>query len=196
MSDTKYKLKEAKYFLHFTEQLFNNQRTEYVYHLNAFINSARNVTFVMQKEYADKKDFKDWWDKHPFKKDEEMSKFVELRNVSVKEKTIREKQFTILQSFGPDGLHVIGKKGPTSVVSDPIRFDEPIPTYGYVTVKDDSGERRVKYDIVHDFSVIERYNHGSREVRFDNFISEAKEYFKKLEVIVNECESIFNNENY
>ncbi len=193
MTETGYKLKEAKYFLHFTEELFNNQRTEYVYHLNAFINAARNVTFVMQKEYAHKPGFKEWWDQHPAKKDEVMAKFVELRNVSVKEKTVREKQFTIIQSFGPDGLHVVGHKGPTSVVSEPIRFDGPIPTYGYVTVKDDSGERRVKYDIIHDFSVVETFDHGSKEVKFDSFIAEAKDHFEKLEALVAECETQFHS---
>ncbi len=193
MTETRYKLKEAKYFLHFTEELFNNQRTEYVYHMNAFVNAARNVTFVMQKEYADKPGFREWWNQHAAKKDMVMAKFVDLRNVSVKEKTVREKQFTFTQSFGPKGLHVVGHKGPTSVESEPIRFDGPIPTHGYVTVKDDNGERRVKYDITHDFSVIETFDHGSKEVKFDSFIAEAKEHFQKLEALVAECEAQFHS---
>jgi hypothetical protein len=191
MTETRYKLKEAEYFLHFTQELFNNQRSEYVYHLNAFVNAARNITFVMQKEYAQKPGFKEWWSQHPVKKDKVMARFVELRNMSVKEKTVREKLSRITQSFGPEGLHVVGHKGPTSVVSEPIRFDGPIQKYGYVTVKDDNGERKVRYDITHDFSVIEMSDHGSKEIKFDSFIAEAKEHFQKLEALVSECEAQF-----
>lgn len=191
MSETRRKLREAQYFLHVTEKLFNNQSVEFEFHLNAFVNAARNVTFVMQNEYGEVKGFKEWWKKHTFQADKSAYRFVNLRNVSLKERSVRHNLFSIKQDFGPEGLHVVGHKGPTSVVSDPIKFDGPIPDHGYVTVKDDNGERRVRFSVIHDFSVVENYEHDTKKVKFDNFITEAKEHLRKLEALVNECESNF-----
>jgi hypothetical protein len=191
MSETRKKLKEAQYFFTLTQQLFNAQSLDFEYQLNAFINASRNVTFVMQKEFNKVRGFKEWWQVHPIKNDKSMTRFIALRNVSVKEKSVGHKLFTLKHDFGPEGLHVVGKKGPTSVVSDPIRFDRLIPDHTFVTVKDDSGERRVKVNLVHDFSVIESYEHDTKQVKFDNFIAEAKEYLESLESVVEECESKF-----
>lgn len=191
MTETRYKLEEAYYFFYFVENLFNKQQPEYVYHLNAFVNAARNVTFVLQKEYAHVQGFDEWWHSHHLKEDRTASKFIDIRNISVKEKVVRENQFKITQSFGPEGLHVVGHHGPTSVHSEPIRANGPIPTYGYATVTDDNGTRKVRYDIIHDFSVTETTEHGTKEVKFDNFIKEAKQHFNKLQQLVEECEIKF-----
>lgn len=193
MTNTERKLNEARYFFATMERLFNEGAPEFEFHLNAFINSSRNVTFVMQKEYAGVNGFNDWWVNHPSKGDEVMKKFVDLRNISLKEKSVRQKMFTIIQSFGPDGLHVEGKNGPTSVKSDPIRFDGPIPDHGFVTVQDDNGTRRVRYEIIHDFSIEENYENGNKQIQFDNFLTQAKEHLVKLEDIVEECKSKFSS---
>lgn len=193
MSETRKKLGEAQYFFGLTQKLFNAGYADFEYNLNAFISAARNVTFVMQREFCNVDGFNDWWNNNPTKQDESMKKFVTLRNVSVKERSIGHNTFTLKHDFGPEGLHVVGKKGPTSVISDPIRFDSPIPDHTYVTVKDDSGERRVKAKLIHDFSVVETYEHGTKHIKFDGFITEAKEYLGKLEDIVDECENKFDS---
>ena len=194
MTATRTKLAEAQHFLETTHQLFNHQSLDFEFHLNAFVNASRNVTFVMQKEYSSATGFKDWWGAHLSKKDTNMSKFVNLRNVSVKEKSIGHKLFSIRQDFGPEGLHVVGHKGPTSVKSDIISFNGPIPDHTFVTVNDDNGERRVKVNLIHDFSVVEKYDHGTKTVKFDNFIAEAQDYIIKLTSIVDDCESKFNTQ--
>lgn len=191
MTETRKKLREAHYFFELTHKLFNAQSPDFEFHLNAFANAARNVTFVMQKEFSKAKGFKEWWEAHPTKTDEEMAKFVNLRNVSVKEKSVGHNLFSLKHDFGPGGLHVVGHKGPTSVVSDRIYFGGPIPDHTYVTVKDDNGERRVKVKLVHDFSVIESYDHDTKQVKFDNFIAEAGTYLEKLDALVEECEGKF-----
>lgn len=191
MTETREKLREAEYFLRATQELFNKRSSDFQFHLNAFVNAARSVTFVMQKEFSKKIGFKNWWDSHTIKTDKTMRKFAELRNISLKERSLRTNRFLIKHDFGPDGLHVRGKKGPTSVVSDPIKFDKPIPPYSYVTVKDDGGERRVKVKIVHDFEIVEKYDNGAKQIKFNSFIEEAAGYLLKLEVVVDECESKF-----
>ena len=191
MTATRKKLAEAQHFLVTTHQLFNNQSLDFEFHLNAFINASRNVTFVMQKEYSCADGFKAWWDTHPSKKDSNMTKFVHLRNVSVKEKSIGHQLFSIRHDFGPEGLRVVGHNGPTSVKSDIISFNGPIPDHTYVTVNDDNGERRVKVKLIHDFSVVESYDHGTKTVKFDSFISEAQDYLVKLTGLVDECETKF-----
>jgi hypothetical protein len=193
MTETQRKLREAQYFLHTTSQLFNNQSLEFEFHLNAFVNAARNVTFVLQNEYSRAPGFKEWWAGHQIQQDEAAKKFVNLRNVSLKERSVRHKLFSIRQDFGTEGLHVVGLKGPTSVKSDPIRFDGPIPDHGYVTVSDDNGERRVRFEIIHDFSVLETYEHGTKQIKFDNFISDARDHLQKLEQLVAECENNFGS---
>ncbi|HSH55566.1 MAG TPA: hypothetical protein VK983_01930 [Candidatus Limnocylindrales bacterium] len=191
MTETCKKLSEAHYFLELTHRLFNALSPDFEFHLNAFANAARNVTFVMQKEFNRVDGFTAWWAAHPAKADKEMSKFVNLRNISVKEKSVGHKLFNLKHDFGPEGFHVIGHKGLTSVESDIIRFDGPIPDHTYVTVKDDNGERRVKVKLVHDFSIVESYDHGTKQVQFDNFIEEAGAYLGKLDALVEECESKF-----
>jgi hypothetical protein len=193
MSETSRKLAEAHYFFELTRKLFNYQSPEFEFHLNAFINAARNVTWVMQKEFDKEPGFLEWWESHPAKSKPSMRKFVDLRNVSVKERSIKHSIFTIKHDFGPEGLQVVGMKGPTSVKSDPIRFDQPIPNYTYVTVKDDNGERRVKVKLVHDFNVEESYESGTKQVKFDGFINEGTLYLSALDSIVDECESKFGH---
>lgn len=192
MTDTRQKLNEAEYFLRMTQTQFRQQSLNFEFQLNAYINSARNVTFVMQKEYARAEGFKEWWDNHQARSDESMKKFVTLRNVSVKQRSIGHKLFNIKHDFGPDGLHVVGLKGPTSVVSDPIRFDEPIPEHSFVAVDDDNGHKRVKVKIVYDFSVEELYENDTKVVKFENFMAEATTYQARLVALVEECESHFS----
>jgi hypothetical protein len=185
------KLEEAEYFLKETHRQFNARSGDFVFSLNAFVNAARNVTFVMQSEYARKPGFKEWWAEHPIRQDKSLARFIELRNISLKQGSVTAKTFMIKHDFGPKGLHVVGMKGPTSVVSDPIRFDGPIPDHSYVTVDDDNGHRRVRVDIVHDFSIVEHYDHGKKSVHFDNFIKDAGVYMDELAKIVEESDLKF-----
>jgi hypothetical protein len=84
------KLEEAVYFLLQMRRSYID-RNEFVFNLNAFFNSARNVTFVLQKEFSHKHQLKSWYSlkQKEMKKDELMKFFVKLRNISTKEKTPR-----------------------------------------------------------------------------------------------------------
>jgi hypothetical protein len=83
----KEKLEETLYFL---LQMRHNyiDRKQFIYTMNAFLNSARSVTFTLQKEFADNPRFKAWYPqkKKEMKEDKLMSFFKNLRDVSVHEK--------------------------------------------------------------------------------------------------------------
>jgi hypothetical protein len=82
------RLEEAFYFL---LQMRRNyiERKEFVFNMNAFLNSARSVTWVLKKEFAHNPPLETWYSQKAdeMKKDKFMKFFVKLRDVSVKEKT-------------------------------------------------------------------------------------------------------------
>ena len=60
---------------------------EFAFELCAFIESARNITFALQKEHANNPKFKEWYNKkqEEMRKDELLKFFIEKRNTIVKE---------------------------------------------------------------------------------------------------------------
>ena len=91
MSKSREKLNEAKYFYEQMESNYKEGKTEEFKHcINAFLSSARSVTFVIQKEFKKYKGFDEWYELQKEKKfnDERLIKFVTLRNISLKEEPI------------------------------------------------------------------------------------------------------------
>jgi hypothetical protein len=82
-----------------TQILFNqavsslNYPTVFRANLNAFIASARSITWVMKKEFNSKLGFRDWYDKKEAEmyQDEIFKLFKNLRNESVKERPVANK---------------------------------------------------------------------------------------------------------
>jgi len=62
----------------------------FIANLNSFISLARSVTLVMQKEFHDVPEFAEWYaiKQEEMKNDDDMKFFVELRNESLKEKSV------------------------------------------------------------------------------------------------------------
>lgn len=89
MSKSKLEYNEAKYFYEQMKSKFKEGKTEEFKHcINAFLSSARSVTFVMQKEFRKYKEFDEWYELQKEKKfnDEKLKKFVTLRNISLEGK--------------------------------------------------------------------------------------------------------------
>jgi len=79
------RLLEAEYF---AEKLQGNiHEPDVGYYLNAFLSSARSVTFLLQKEMSGVPDFVPWWETHRQKlaRDEAAKFFLNLRNFSQKQ---------------------------------------------------------------------------------------------------------------
>jgi hypothetical protein len=81
------KLSEALYFLLQMRQSYVDRKL-FIYNMNAFLNSARNVTFMLQEEFAHDSKFKAWYPKKQMemKEDKLMNFFNELRVISVHRK--------------------------------------------------------------------------------------------------------------
>jgi len=88
----KEKLEEALYFLLQMRRCYVD-RNEFIFNMNAFLSSARNVTFYLKKEFAHNPYLKAWYSQKiaEIGRDKFMKFFVDLRDVSVKEKTPEHK---------------------------------------------------------------------------------------------------------
>jgi hypothetical protein len=96
----KEKLEEALYFLLQMRQSYIH-RKHFVYNMNAFLNSARNVTFTLQEEYANNPKFKTWYPQKQkeMKKDKLMNFFNDLRVVSVHKKGFPKHSISVKAAY-------------------------------------------------------------------------------------------------
>jgi hypothetical protein len=91
MSKARLKLNEAKYFYAEMKKKFKDRKNEEFKHcINAFLSSARSVTWVMQKEFKSCEGFVEWYEfqREVKFKDENLKKFIDMRNISLKEEPI------------------------------------------------------------------------------------------------------------
>ena len=105
---TKEKLDEALYFL---LQMRNNyvDRRNFIFNMNAFLNSARNITFTLQAELGNLPDFSKWYRKEQekMKEDALFSFFNDLRVISVHKKGVPKHKLslTIAYVIPKDGIN-------------------------------------------------------------------------------------------
>lgn len=93
MSLIKTKFDEAIHFFHELEKCSFN-RPLFEANLSAFINATRNISYAIQKEGKEKKNFALWWEekRKAMRADELMKFFYEIRNYSIKEATNKVSQ--------------------------------------------------------------------------------------------------------
>ncbi|MBC7108976.1 MAG: hypothetical protein H5T41_09395 [Methanomassiliicoccales archaeon] len=60
MSNTRFKLNEAKYFLEQMKEHADSTE-EFAYNLSAFLSAARSVTWIMQNEFKNVPGFEEWY---------------------------------------------------------------------------------------------------------------------------------------
>lgn len=96
----KEKLAEALYFLLQMRQGYIDRR-HFIYNMNAFLNSARNVTFTLQEEFANNPEFKAWYPQkqQKMKEDKLMSFFNNLRVVSIHKKGSPKHSFSVKAAY-------------------------------------------------------------------------------------------------
>jgi hypothetical protein len=79
VTDTRFKLEEAAYFLEQMKSNFKNPRA-FVYNLDTFLSSARSVTLVMQYEFEGKdKKFGNWYNSRMKQMSTEIDLYNKLR---------------------------------------------------------------------------------------------------------------------
>ena len=87
---TRRKVREAEYFLSMMKQVFEGDDT-FSYNLSAFLSAARSITWYMQKQYAHRNGFAEWYCPHKIKMsaDPELEYLNELRVEDVHREPIR-----------------------------------------------------------------------------------------------------------
>jgi hypothetical protein len=83
------KWEAAQYHLELIENLRNDNGKVFIFNLDAFLNTSRNITFVLKKEFNSNPKFQSWYCKKQIKmdKDELMKFFVKMRTISIKERS-------------------------------------------------------------------------------------------------------------
>jgi hypothetical protein len=188
MSKSRAKLNEVKYFYEQMESKFKEKKTEEFKHcINAFLSSARSVTFVMQKECRKYKGFDEWYELQKEKKfnDEKLIKFVTLRNISLKEEPINPRYI-----FG-----VLFEKGIKIGPSDEFTIETDASSYVRHHYKPGkSTEKRVKEENINNMKKPNIFlSCEFKEIPSVNLFDICKKYLSVLIDLVTECEKKFKD---
>ncbi len=186
MSKSRAKLNEAKYFYEQMESKFKERKNEEFKHcINAFLSSARSVTFVIQKEFRKYKGFDEWYELQKEKKfnDEKLIKFVTLRNISLKEEPINPRYV-----FG-----VLFEKG--IKVGPEDEFTIETDASSYVRHRYKPGKLTPKKVIEENINNLDKpnifLNCEFQEIPGVNLFDICKKYLSVLIDLVTECEEKF-----
>ena len=134
-NQTRFKVNEASYFLSMMKQTFNDDSNVFIYNLNAFLSTARSITFFMQKHYSKKDGFKKWYDGQRIKliNDSDLVFLANARNEVIHEKQIKTiMEFTltpipsgtIIKNPYENAIFTVDKRAFTKDEMDIINFSE------------------------------------------------------------------------
>lgn len=188
MSKSRLKLNEAKFFYRQMKSNFAERKNEEFKHcINAFLNSARSVTFVVQKEFKRCEGFDVWYElqKELKFKDEKLKKFVEMRNISLKEEPINPRYiFGVMYEKGI----ILGPKDEFIIETDASSFIshhyKPSKSTK-LNVREENIRNIKKADIF--------YSCMFAEIPNVNLFDICELYLSVLNDLVSECEKKFKN---
>lgn len=115
---------EAHYFLWMMAQQYHNPHT-FRFNLNAFIQALRNITFMLQSERNKPAKFDEWYAsrQEELRQDDLLRRFVEARNLVVKQETLATKSKAFLGVFRHRRCK-LGLQGEVSPFSDSVELLE------------------------------------------------------------------------
>jgi len=186
--NAKRNLHECEY--HLNKMIESQNIEELEINFAAFVNSARNVTFVLQKEFNENKNFETWYKQ----KQEEMGNdelctfFNELRNRIVKEGINQVRCNTVINKFNsstdvidrPSGADLIIKsKGIYFLINSGTPQEDLIPA-----------KTRVKI-ITTVFVENAPKNHLGQAIQNNNIIEISRIYYSYLKNLVEEWTGIW-----
>ena len=171
MTNAREKLNEAKHFLGQTQDQIKNPKS-FAYDLSAFLSAARSVTLFMQSEFCKVPGFRDWY----MKKQEQMGNdelfkfFNDLRVITIHQRPVVPHRKISIELTASIGLSytvtVTDKDG--NIVSEQTGGTEPQKTE----------------PTVRDLWYFE-------ERPDEDLIELCGEYLTRLQILVDECESLF-----
>ncbi|OGD63249.1 hypothetical protein A2215_04645 [Candidatus Berkelbacteria bacterium RIFOXYA2_FULL_43_10] len=172
------KLAEAKRLYQDAINCFEANDNEYIHYLNACVNSARSVTFVMQKigRNPDKSKFDIWYEQEKIKIFDEQDKdFVILRNISDHQKPINSKQRVFSGTVGEPNKKFENVQ---------VRFN--LETLTAEAISTSNGKKIiVPTSPINKDIVVEEFDDDKKKIiRKEHFIKNLGSYLSKLEKMV------------
>ncbi|MEO0124004.1 MAG: hypothetical protein ABIL69_08400 [candidate division WOR-3 bacterium] len=177
MTNTRFKLEEAKYFL---KRLADEVATcePFKYNLSAFLSAGRSVTFVMQTEFSSVPEFKEWYDEKQkeLNSDPLMKLMNDKRRVTIHQKPIqpRSKIDVFLKSTITITDHLVEILHHKNGTYERFESNEKTPP---IPKKEKTAEVR--------------YHWYFEDIADEDILTLSQTYIAKLELLVNECESRF-----
>ncbi len=177
---------------HFDKMLTSKNVEEYEINFAAFVNSARNITFVLQKEFSKDEKFKNWYEKKQdeMKHDELCIFFHNLRNEIVKEGVNRLDFSTTIEVFNSK----------TDIIDRPKNSMLQISGKGIYylvnqgTAEEDLIPAKVKGKIITNIFINNPpISHLGKLISNKNILNLIEGYFKYLKDTVNEWTGIINH---
>lgn len=185
MKNTKLKIEEAEYFLSQMTRKNRGSKT-FNFYLNAFVSSARSITWILRFEFSSSVNWKSWYDsKMPNQEEKLLLKyFNDLRIESVKVKpltTSNRFELNIPKDEVTDELlnkieKLIGKKTTLILTTEEDEIKK---------LKDNDNGILVKASLS---SFIIKVNNLDKDI---DIIDASRKYLESLKNLVDECEKKF-----
>ena len=187
----KEKLEEALHFLLQMRQSYID-RKHFIYNMNAFLNSARNVTFTLQEEFDNNPRFKAWYPRKQkeMREDKLMNFFNDLRVISVHKKGSPKHSLSVKAAyiFPKDGkMFQASTVGYTeSKYSDADKVE--MKALGLVFPAESGGIKIVEpvYTLITDWE----FEKAPEEYQGKDILALCIEYYHKLKKLVGETQIV------
>jgi hypothetical protein len=177
MSNTRFKLAEASYFL---ERMKAAQLhpDHFKYEMSAFWAASRSVTLIMQTEYSRTNGFKDWYAarQSAMAQVPDLAFFNEQRRMTIHEHFVHP-EFTAIIDGGETEVRLDDVTGTISLHN--VLYGQETHGVGEITV-------RAKSELTWYFTATWKGYRPS-----DDVLTVCSEYLRLLEGLVGECESQF-----
>jgi len=180
--------KQAEYNLLKISECFDSGNWEECEHyINSFLNSARNVTFVIQNigRNINSKSFNPWYEKskqNVLKAEDSI--FKDLRNISNKVGPVEISGFSKGVSVS-DINKVNFDQGETLVISSEFVYSKTGSSKPTAKILDKKGNEKLEISAFSDFDINED------EFKINSFIESSKEYLSRLLDLLEEFEREF-----
>ncbi|MFD2046402.1 hypothetical protein ACFSTA_18830 [Ornithinibacillus salinisoli] len=191
MSYTIDKLNEAEFFLNKLKE-HKNVIPEFDYFLNAFVSSARAVLWIMNYEYDSNNKWKNWYNEKSTSESEDilLRGITNMRNRSLKQAPLKTKKYHIM-NLGTETVDIYEE------IKKFVDKHGKDKEYDIVIKQHDNIENRKILRSENELTIHGRLNiHDTvEEFKGSNIIDKCEEYFLWLKSLVEECTSMFNNQD-
>jgi len=179
MTKTRLKLEEAEYFLN---QMHSNKDTDkiFIFVLNAFLSAARSVTFIMQSEFSDRKNFRSWY-------------------ITKQDSMFHDKNFCFFNKLRRMTVHhesIIPNKNVVVYILEPLRITSDTPPYASVSTTNNAvcialPESQGKLQPLPEVQASSSYSWCFKERPNEDVLTLCNDYILNLKELVNDCENNF-----